>query len=69
MLCSILSLQITKSDIRPLLRVKWVVSLVFAGDNCNLPRGLCVYVSVDAFTLSPLKTFLSDNGIVLTCCY
>ena len=49
-----LCLHITRSDVRPQVNFKWAVRLVIAGDHLKIfLRGLCGYVWVNAFTLSP----------------
>ena len=51
--CSFLSMQITRSDLRP--KVKYVVSLVIADGQFIFLMCLCEYIWVNIFNLSPSR--------------
>ena len=55
-----LNLQITRSDIRP--HIKLAVSLVIACGHFNLPQG---FVWVNILTLSPLRLLLPVDKIAI----
>ena len=56
-----LNLQLTRSDIRP--HIKLTVSLVIAYGHFNLPWGLCDYVWVNTLTLSPLRALVKSKQL------